>query len=84
MQMARKKFAAINYDGFIYAIGSKCHKSATTTTVEKYDPDNDKWLYVSSMVTARFSHAACVMNRKIYAVGDLDACNKIINTGTIE
>ena len=82
MQMPRKWLAAVNCNGIIYAIGGQVgdESKATTNTVERYNADENKWSYVSSMVTDRRAHAACVMNAKIYVVGGVNASNKVVNT----
>ena len=79
MQMPRIWFAAVNCRGVIYAIGGRCGKNTITNTVERYDAGENKWTYVSSMITERSSHAACVMNDEIYVVGGLDASGNNIN-----
>ena len=75
MQTPRRWFAAVICNGVIYAIGGQTNtkRKITTSTVETYDFDKDKWVYISSMITERRAHAACVMNGKIYVVGGLDA-----------
>ena len=82
MQMPRRWLTAVMCGGFIYAIGGQTNSkhNTQTNTVEKYEFDEEKWVYVSSMNTERSSHAACVLNRKIYVVGGLDATGEAINT----
>ena len=77
MHTPRYDFAAVNCQGFLYAIGgysiSKVEKS-----VEKYDPGNNQWTYVSSMKFARHDHAACVLQDKIYVIGGKKSGNDIV------
>ena len=82
MQMARQYLAAVNCNGTIYAIGGQSCKENNTTsnTVERYSADEDKWSYVSSMITERSAHAACVMKDKIYVVGGVDAFDNAVHT----
>ena len=80
MLKPRRWFAAVNCENAIYAIGGQCSDevSATTKTVERFDPDQDEWMYVSKMHAARSAHAACVMHGKIYVSGGIDAESKAV------
>ena len=72
MQKARAQFTAVSCHNAIYAIGGYSSKK-TMKSVKKYDPEVDKWSYVSSMNFERRKHAACVVDGKIIIVGEVDA-----------
>ena len=57
MQMPRKWLGAVYCDRAVYAIGGRSHKKLITNTLKKYDSDEDKWTYVSSMISKRSAHA---------------------------
>ena len=75
-------FAAVNCANVMYAIGGKCgwNANATMKSVERYNADDKKWLFVSNMNTERYAHAACVMHGKIFVVGGLDGNNRAVKT----
>ena len=74
MQTPRRWLAAVNCDGEIYAIGGQAayDNSTTMKSVEKYDFAVNRWKYVNDMNHERNSHAACVLQGKIYVVGGLN------------
>ena len=76
MQTARYFFAAVELNGYIYAIGGKCAcnngTEATLASVEKFDPTEGSWKYVSDMNFGRKYHAACVLHDKIFVLGGSD------------
>ena len=78
MQTPRSSLAAVNCDGVVYAIGGQSNNdmSSTLKTVEKYDSSAKNWKYVSDMNFKRYKHEACVLRKKIYVVGGLDAEDK--------
>ena len=82
MLQPRKWLAAVGCNNVVYAIGgqSKEDGSTRTNTVEKFDPDENKWIYVSKMNSERAAHAACVLHGKIYVVGGLDVKGKPVKT----
>ena len=82
MLQPRKLLAAVNCSNVLYAIGGQASIdcSTRTSTVEKFDPNENKWVYVSKMNSERCAHAACVMQGKIYIVGGVDAKNEFIKT----
>ena len=73
MQNPRRWLAAVNCNDVVYAIGGRCGKarSSTTKSVEKFDPDHGRWVFVKGMNVERCAHAACVVDGKIYVVGGL-------------
>ena len=66
----RKWLAAVSYNGLIYAVGSESGGSALKT-VEKYDPDKNKWEIVENaeIDIERSQHTATVLDSKIFVVG---------------
>ena len=82
MQKCRNWLAAVSCGNVIYAIGGKSGEApdTTTKTVEKYDPDKKKWIYVSEMNHERRTHAACVVGGLIYVVGGTNAENQAVKT----
>ena len=82
MQMPRRWFVTVMYNGVIYVIGGQIdeNKYITANIVEKYDIGEKKRVYVSSMNTERDSYAACVMSGKIYIVIGLDSSREAINS----
>ena len=75
-------FAAVNCANVMYAVGGQCGEDASTVTksVEKYNADDKKWLFVSDMNTERCAHAACVMHGKIFVVGGKNANDRAVET----
>ena len=71
MQKARHSFAAVNCNGFIYAIGGQSGQN-TLKNVERYDPELEEWIYVADMIFKRQQHVACVLGEKIFVVGGRD------------
>ena len=82
LQRARQWFAAVNCDNVIYAIGGQCvnYASTPTNTVERFNPDANKWQYAKEMNTERSGNAACVMQGKIYVVGGVNAKEEVVKT----
>ena len=82
MLKPRTHLAAVSCNDMIYAIGGQCGEEikTTTKTVEKFDLETNVWVFVSEMNTERNTHAACVMNGKIYAVGGFDSRGMIVHT----
>ena len=82
MLQPRAWFAAVTCDNAIYAIGGQCGPDVETrtNTVEKFNPDQKQWVYVSRMNVERCGHAACAINGKIYVVGGLDKNNQSVHT----
>ena len=85
MTCPRAKFAAVSCDREIYVIGGiqkdDFGKSVTMKSVEKYNPIQKSWTFVKDLNIERRSHAACVLNGRIFVVGgsnkDCDALKSI-------
>ena len=43
----------------------------------RYNPDEDKWTYISTMRTKRIGVGCAVVNRLLYAVGGYDGNNRL-------
>ena len=78
MQTPRQWFAAVHCNELIYAISGRSGEDAITTTVENFDADQNKWLYLRSMITGRSAHTARVINGKIFVVGGFDASKNAV------
>ena len=68
----RLQCAAVTLNGNIYAIGGSGidifdHK--TGKSVEKFEPSENKWSFVSEMNFVRIGPAACVIGGRIFVVG---------------
>ncbi|WP_051962640.1 Kelch repeat-containing protein [Mesoaciditoga lauensis] len=68
MPTARSRFAAVEYEGKIYAIGGY-NDGTCLSAMEVYDPKTNKWTKAAPMPTARDWFAAVVYQGKIYAIG---------------
>jgi RNA polymerase sigma factor (sigma-70 family) len=70
MKVARCQLASVAVDGKIYAIGGLSTEFVALSTVEIYDPINDKWSSKSPMPTARIINSSVsVVDGIIYAIG---------------
>ena len=79
MQTPRVNFAAVNYRNAVYAIGgSTAGDHNSSKSVERFDAGSRKWTYVSNLNVGRRSHAACVMQDKIFVVGGLNKEGKAV------
>ncbi|XP_076807802.1 kelch-like protein 25 [Clavelina lepadiformis] len=75
MKVPRNWLAAVALnDTHIYAIGGLAGEEDATLqkSVERYDVTTNKWSDVGEMNVERSSHAACVLQGKIYVVGGVD------------
>ena len=81
MKYSRFLFAAVCYKGEIYVIGGRCaigNNISVLSSVEKFNSTERKWSSVESLKTARFAHAACLLDDKIYVVGGVNLHNEAI------
>jgi len=71
----RNHFAAIDYGGFVYAIGGQTGQDATSSFKReawRYSPDSNNWTQVASLINRARSHiayAVFVHNNKIVIAG---------------
>ena len=80
MLIPRLGFAVVSLNGCLYAIGgsSKLKKEWALKTVERYDPDFNKWTPVCEMKFKRCFHCACVYDQKIFVIGGIDDSGNVI------
>ena len=80
LQTPRKRLASVNCKDCVYAIGGQSGEDKDTRlkSVEKYDADANKWVYVSDMINERCLHSACVLQNKIYVVGGLNSKGNVV------
>jgi len=71
MPTARSGLCTVVVNGKIYAIGGS-HADLATSSVEEYDPIENKWEIKSSMPQKKTSLCVSSVNGKIYAFGGLD------------
>ncbi|HUF10630.1 MAG TPA: kelch repeat-containing protein [Rhodothermales bacterium] len=64
----RNRFAAVAFDGLVYAIGG-LYANGNTGVVEVYNPATDIWETRRPMPTPRHGHAATVIGGQILVVG---------------
>ena len=81
MPVARSFHTATVVSGKIYVLGGlreapdddDNHAFVTTDRVDVYDPAADSWQHMATMPTGRYSHAAAVLDGKIYVTGGISA-----------
>ena len=80
LQTPRKWLAAVNCKDCDYAIAGQSgdDKDTRLKSVEKYDADANKWVYVSDMRNERSSNSACVLQNKIYVVAGLNSKGNVV------
>ena len=59
---------------FAYALGGYNYNLDPLNTVERYDPAEDTWTYVSSMTHCREGLAAVAVSGDVYAIGMPNYC----------
>ena len=73
LPMARSSHTAAVVDGKIYVVGGEISddegEAVSTDRVDMYDPAANSWQQMAAMPTARDSHAAAVVDGKIYVTG---------------
>jgi len=83
MNIERNRLAAVCLNDTIYAIGGNSKNqdgNGVEMSVERFLPEDSKWSFASDMKTARWDHAAYVMNGKIYVIGGKDQNGKFVST----
>jgi N-acetylneuraminic acid mutarotase len=71
--------AAVVLGGALYVLGGE-DEDDILASVERYDPDQDTWVYVTPMTTVRNGVAAAVLDGRIIAVGGTREGPHDINT----
>ena len=72
MPVARSYHTAAVVDGKIYVVGGEIYDEGDVMAMDRvdmYDPAVDSWQPMAAMPTARSSHAAAVVDGKIYVSG---------------
>ena len=65
----RSGVAAVEMDGFVYVFGGETFSPPTTfNNVERYDPNNDSWVALPPMPTARHGLGAGATDGRIHVV----------------
>lgn len=62
-------FGIIEFFDKIYVFGGLSYPAYHINKVFEYDPFNNNWRNLSSMITARYSVGAAVLNDEIYVIG---------------
>ena len=78
MIQPRRGHGMAEVDGFIYTVAGDnlsddCVHSETFCSVERYDPSEDAWTFVSSLSVPRTNLGVAALRGSIYAVGGVDA-----------
>lgn len=68
MNSRRSSSSAIALNGTIYSVGRK-ERCQNLKTAERYDPINNRWNYIASMMCPRENFSICTHNDSIYAIG---------------
>ena len=68
MKTARFGHELVACQNFLFAIGGKVSENVVTKTVEKYDPEKDKWTTVAPTNNEFFQFGSAVHNDKIFIV----------------
>ncbi len=79
MPTGRYNLAAVEMNGFVYAIGG--YDNGDLATVEAYDPVADAWLTKPSMLVARQHPAAALVNGALYVAGGHSGVVNLICNG---
>jgi len=69
MNCARQGLCAVVLDGNILAIGGRGVDDTFLRTVERYEPQQDRWILVDSMVKRRGFASAAVVSGRVLVVG---------------
>ena len=69
MNVARRDFACAEVNGVIYAAGGFGHGGDSLSSVEAYNPQQNKWILIQSLRRPRWGCFACRLNDKLYIMG---------------
>ena len=78
MPTPRSNLKLVHLNGYLYAIGGIANGKPTGPalgTVERYDPAQDQWAAVASMITPRVNPATAVVGDQIVVIGGADGPN---------
>lgn len=74
--LGRYQAGVVVMNGQIYAVGG-CDAWTCLNTVEKYDPEDNAWLSMTPMTTARRGCGVVVFKGKLYVVGGHDGSRSL-------
>ncbi|CAN6248290.1 unnamed protein product [Urochloa humidicola] len=69
MNVARRDFACAEVNGVIYAAGGFGPDGENMSSVESYNPQQNKWILIQSLRRPRWGCFACGFNDKLYVMG---------------
>ncbi|KAM3367047.1 hypothetical protein ACQJBY_015986 [Aegilops geniculata] len=69
MNVARRDFACAEVDGAIYAAGGFGCNGNSLSSVEAYDPQQNRWRLIDGLRRPRWGCFACGLNSKLYIMG---------------
>lgn len=69
MNVARRDFACAEVNGVIYVAGGFGSHGNSLSSVEAYDPQQNKWTLIESLRRPRWGCFACGLNSKLYIMG---------------
>ncbi|PSS26955.1 F-box/kelch-repeat protein [Actinidia chinensis var. chinensis] len=69
MNVARYDFACAEVNGMVYAVGGCGMDGKSLSSVEVYNPDDDKWTLIESLRRPRWGCFACGFEGKLYVMG---------------
>lgn len=68
--------------GYLYAVGGRddnTHTALKYSSVERYDPNLDKWSFVANISSLRYGVAAGVLRGNLVVVGEILDANSTWN-----
>ena len=78
MHTPRDLFAVVNCGGEVFAIGGVTENNKVVKSVERYNADINKWIFVCDMHIERCRHSASVLHDQIYVVGGVKSEGKVV------
>ena len=64
-----RRFAAVTFQGFLFVIGGENENRSEIDTVQKYNPETNKWIEVSPLSSPRSNICAVADGSYMYAIG---------------
>lgn len=80
LQSSRMNLGCALWNGVMYAVGGS-FGDACLNSVEKYDPESNRWIQVAQLNERRTKLGVCVLDNSIYAIGGLNDTQPL-NSGT--
>lgn len=69
MNIARYDFACSELNGIVYAVGGYGENGVSLSSVEAYNPDDDKWTIIESLRRPRWGCFGCSLDGQLYIMG---------------